>query len=110
MNGTLLWPTGWINHTGPVCPGIGEILYPCPLGFTAVQVTDPSVTVVATVEGTCNVGNTGLRFVAKGLVLPHVPYPVSVQRLPNASFTEVIGLTGIAGRFEGLVYTTPGPG
>src|ERR1035437_5430702 len=89
---------------------MGDSLYPWPLGFTAVHCTPPSVTTVATIVGFCNVGNVGLRFVAKGLVLPQVPYPVNVQRLPNASFTEVIGFMGIAGRFEGLVYVIPGPG
>jgi hypothetical protein len=70
----------------------------------------PSATVVDTVEGDWTVGKVGLRFVIKGLVLPQVPYPVRVHRFPKASFTEVVGLIGIAGSPAGFVYTTPGPG
>src|SRR6266446_3407644 len=67
---------------------------PMPLGFTAVQVTEPSVAVVATWVGFADVGNTGFRFDTNGFAAPVVPYPVTTHRLLNASCTCKNGLLG----------------
>src|SRR5258708_11870470 len=78
----------------PVCGGSCVQRIPAAFGLTAVQVTVPSVAVVATVLGDERVGKTGFRLETKGLLAPVVPYPVTTQKLPKASATCSKGLIG----------------
>src|SRR5271165_5457105 len=65
-------------HTTPDCEGVGQIRKPCAKGSTTVHC------VVAPAPGVAIVPPAELAG-AKGAVVPSVPYPVRIKRLPLAS-------------------------